>query len=64
MLCLHCGGKDIEKKGEQQFYAWNCFVEMDIFNNEMTMQQVEKDGSLHSLNDLFSDQERRFYDAP
>jgi len=61
MQCPNCSGKDIGKIGPDQYYCWNCFIEMDVSDNEFTILQVEKDGSLHSLDDLFTDQERRIW---
>lgn len=57
--CPNCGGKDIGKIGSQNYYCWTCFIEMSVFNNELTIHQVESDGSLSSLNDLFSEEERK-----
>lgn len=58
MQCPNCGRKDIGKIGMNQYYCWNCFIEMTVSNNQLTIQQVEKDGSLQSLDDLFTDEER------
>ncbi len=55
--CPNCGGKDIGKIGTNQYYCWNCFVEMSLVGNQVSsIYQVEEDGSLHSLNDLFFDE--------
>ncbi|MFS0672902.1 MULTISPECIES: hypothetical protein [Ornithinibacillus] len=59
MRCPNCSSKDIGKIGSQQFYCWNCFVEMSVSGNELTVHQVEADGSLSSLNDLFTEEERK-----
>lgn len=59
MRCPNCNGKDIGKIGMDQFYCWNCCVEMTVSGNAMTIQQVKKDGSLQSMNDLFTEQERK-----
>jgi hypothetical protein len=59
MRCPNCSSKDIGKIGSQQFYCWNCFVEMSVTGNELTIHQVESDGSLSSLNDLFTEEERK-----
>jgi len=61
MQCPNCNGKDIGIIGPEQYYCWNCFIEMKVSNNEITIQQVKKDGSLQSLDDLFSDRERRIW---
>lgn len=59
MRCPNCNGKDIGKIGAQDYYCWTCFIEMSVINNELTIHQVEADGSLSSLNDLFSEEERK-----
>lgn len=59
MRCPNCASKDIGKIGAQNYYCWSCFVEMTVVNNELTVHQIEADGSLSSLNDLFSDEELR-----
>ncbi|WP_138415621.1 DUF2797 domain-containing protein [Aquibacillus sediminis] len=58
MHCPNCKGKNIGKIGNQQFYCWNCFIELSLFNGVLNVHQVELDGSLSSLNDLFSEDER------
>lgn len=56
MICPNCQSKDIGKIGTNQYYCWNCFVEMSMSGNQISsIYQVEEDGSLHSLNDLFLD---------
>ncbi|RDW19342.1 hypothetical protein CWR48_09540 [Oceanobacillus arenosus] len=59
MRCPNCNGKDIGKIGSQNYYCWTCFVEMTILNNELTLHQIEADGSLSSLNDLFTEEQRK-----
>ncbi|MBY7143296.1 hypothetical protein KFZ56_09545 [Virgibacillus sp. NKC19-3] len=59
MRCPNCNGKDIGKIGAQDYYCWTCFIEMSVINNELAIHQVEADGSLSSLNDLFSEEERK-----
>jgi hypothetical protein len=45
------------KVGTNQFYCWNCFVELTVAGDEISaVFQVEEDGSLSSLNDLFLDE--------
>lgn len=61
MRCPNCHGKDIGKIGASQYYCWNCFIEMTVQNNKLTIHQVEADGSLSSLNDLFNEDERTIY---
>lgn len=59
MQCPNCNGKDIGKIGPNQYYCWNCFIEMTVLDSVLAIQQVEKDGSLSSLDDLFTEQERK-----
>lgn len=52
--CPNCSGKDIGKIGTNQYYCWTCFVELSLTGDQVSsIYQVEEDGSLHSLNDLF-----------
>lgn len=59
MHCPNCKQKNIGKIGSQQFYCWNCFIELSVSEDMLDIKQVEADGSLSSLNDLFSDDERK-----
>ncbi len=59
MQCPNCGSKDIGKIGAQQFYCWSCFIEMTVKGKLLTVHQVEADGSLSSLNDLFTEDQRK-----
>ncbi|HLR08291.1 MAG TPA: hypothetical protein VK136_03375 [Bacillota bacterium] len=59
LQCPNCDGKDIGKIGAQQYYCWNCFIEISVFHNKLTIHQVEADGSLSSLDDFFTDEERK-----
>lgn len=59
MRCPNCNGRDIGKIGVQQYYCWTCFIEMAVVNDELKVHQVEADGSLSSLDDLFSQEERK-----
>lgn len=59
MRCPNCNGKDIGKIGAQNYYCWTCFIEMTVDNEKLTIHQVEADGSLSSLDDLFSEDERK-----
>ncbi|HBI03236.1 MAG TPA: hypothetical protein DDY49_04295 [Paenibacillaceae bacterium] len=54
--CPNCHGKNIGKIGTNQYYCWNCFVEFVATGEKISsVYQVEEDGTLHSLNDLFFD---------
>lgn len=59
MECPNCNRKDIGKIGSSQFYCWNCFIEITVVNEKIVIYQIESDGSLSSLNDLFTDEERK-----
>ncbi len=53
MKCPNCSSKDIGKIGSHQFYCWGCFIELTVNNGKMSVYQVEEDGTLSSLDDLF-----------
>ncbi|WP_100406610.1 hypothetical protein [Bacillus solitudinis] len=57
MRCPNCQNKDIGKIGTNQYYCWNCFVEMSLLQGKLSLHQVEEDGSLSSLDDLFEEQD-------
>lgn len=59
MKCPNCSSKDIGKIGVNQYYCWNCFVELSIQKGIMHVHQVEEDGLLSSLDDLFSEEDRQ-----
>ncbi len=58
--CPNCHSKDIGKIGVNQFYCWSCFIEMTVASGLILTHQVEEDGSLSSLDDLFEEDDRRF----
>lgn len=53
MKCPNCSSKDIGKIGSHQFYCWGCFIELTVNGEKMSVYQVEEDGTLSSLDDLF-----------
>jgi hypothetical protein len=59
MHCPNCQSKNIGKIGSQQYYCWNCFIELSDLGGILDVHQVESDGSLSSLNDLFTEDERK-----
>ena len=59
MHCPNCKEKNIGKIGNHQYYCWNCFIEFSTIGGVIDVNQVELDGSLSSLNDLFSEEERQ-----
>ncbi|MFO1443033.1 hypothetical protein KDN24_07360 [Bacillus sp. Bva_UNVM-123] len=60
LKCPNCQSKDIGKIGINQYYCWGCFIELTLLNGEIFTHQVEEDGTLSSLDDLFGDGERRY----
>jgi hypothetical protein len=57
MRCPNCNSKDIGKIGSHQFYCWGCFIELTVNGDKMSVYQVEEDGTLSSLDDLFFEEE-------
>jgi hypothetical protein len=58
LRCPNCHSHDLGRVGTNQLYCWHCFVEMTIENDRISsVYQVEEDGSLTSLNDLFFDED-------
>lgn len=57
MKCPNCSRNDLGKIGVNQYYCWNCFIELSLTNGKLSLNQVEEDGSLTSLDDLFDDGE-------
>ncbi|ATH92594.1 hypothetical protein ACH95_10210 [Bacillus glycinifermentans] len=58
LICPNCKGKDIGKIGVNQYYCWGCFIELTLSKGKISTHQVEEDGTLSSLDDLFTDDER------
>ncbi|WP_112181437.1 MULTISPECIES: hypothetical protein [Paraliobacillus] len=59
MYCPNCKGKNIGKIGNQHYYCWNCFIELTVMEGVFNMHEVEEDGSLSSLDDLFTEEDRK-----
>ncbi|MCP8616963.1 hypothetical protein [Salirhabdus salicampi] len=57
MQCPNCQGKNLGKIGHQQFYCWNCLIELAVVNGKINVHEVEEDGSLSSLDDLFNEED-------
>lgn len=55
MRCPNCQNKNLGKLSANQYYCWVCFIEMTLSDGKWSLNQVEEDGSLTSLNDLFDD---------
>ncbi|WP_108669493.1 hypothetical protein [Peribacillus acanthi] len=58
--CPNCSSKDIGKIGVNQYYCWGCFIELSVSKGMINTHQVEEDGSLSSLDDLFEEEDRRY----
>ncbi len=59
MYCPNCKSKEIGRIGVNQFYCWDCFIELSVEGGILHTHQVEEDGSLSSLDDIFSEEERK-----
>lgn len=59
MHCPNCKNKDLGKIGANQFYCWDCFIELTVSDGKLSLNQVEEDGSLTSLDDLFEEEDMR-----
>lgn len=57
MKCINCNSIDIGKIGPRQYFCWNCCIEMSYAGDKLDVYQVEADGSVSSLNDLFVPEE-------
>lgn len=53
MKCPVCGGVQVGKVGNDQYYCWNCFVEFNTSKGKISLYEVAEDGSLVCLNDSF-----------
>lgn len=59
LVCPNCREKQIGKLSPTSYYCWVCSIELTVSGNELHIHQVEADGTLSSLDDLFSKEERR-----
>ncbi|WP_044023126.1 hypothetical protein [Bacillus sp. SG-1] len=59
LKCPNCQSKDIGKIGINQYYCWKCFIELSITKGVIHTHQVEEDGTLSSLDDLFDEEDRQ-----
>ncbi|MGV3488132.1 MAG: hypothetical protein ACO1OC_06050 [Tuberibacillus sp.] len=59
MNCPNCKSKNLGKIGVNQFYCWDCFIELTLQKGRLSLSQVEEDGSLTTLDDLFDENELR-----
>ncbi|MBT2677383.1 hypothetical protein QNH36_17325 [Mesobacillus sp. AQ2] len=60
LSCPNCRSKDIGKIGINQYYCWNCFIELSLNKGLIHTHQVEEDGTLSSLDDLFDEDQRQY----
>lgn len=58
MRCPNCNDKNLGKIGNHVYYCWNCYIELTVSGNQLSLNQIEEDGSLTSLDDLFCDDEK------
>lgn len=58
MQCPNCKGKNLGKIGIQLYYCWSCYLELVVKKDKFHIHQIEADGSVSPLNDLFSEEER------
>jgi hypothetical protein len=47
------------KIGVNQYYCWGCYIELTINKGLVYTHQVEEDGTLSSLDDLFNEEDRK-----
>jgi len=59
MNCPNCKRKNLGKIGVNQYYCWDCFIELTLQKDRLSLSQVEEDGSLTTLDDLFEEHELR-----
>ncbi|MBA4601325.1 hypothetical protein [Thermoactinomyces mirandus] len=58
--CPNCNSHDLGKIGANHHYCWHCFIEITTEEDRIaSVYQVEEDGSLTSLNDLFLEESSR-----
>jgi len=58
LICPNCKRKNLGKIGVNQYYCWDCFIELSVSKGMIHAHQVEEDGTLSSLDDLFDEHER------
>lgn len=50
--CPICGQRDIGKVGADQYYCWDCCVEFMVREQDVTIYNVEADGTLTLYSDM------------
>ena len=63
LSCPNCQSRDIGKIAANQYYCWNCFIELSVQGDRLSTHQVEEDGSLSSLDDLFTEDDLRLQET-
>ncbi|WP_100488677.1 hypothetical protein [Sporolactobacillus pectinivorans] len=53
MKCPNCSSTNIGKLSANQYYCWDCFIELTLEDGKLSLSQVEEDGTLTTLDDLF-----------
>ncbi|SDI93578.1 hypothetical protein [Salimicrobium halophilum] len=53
MSCPNCMSREIGRIGVNRFYCWNCCIEIFQAGGRWNVAEIDWDGSLCSLNDLF-----------
>lgn len=61
LKCPSCTSIDIGKIGSQQYYCWNCFKEMTLLNDRVSIHYIESDGSLSSAEEIYVMEESNEY---
>jgi hypothetical protein len=59
LRCPNCSSKNLGKIGVNHYYCWNCYIELALSDGVYSLNQVEEDGSLTTLDDLFDETERQ-----
>nr|WP_253288729.1 hypothetical protein [Amphibacillus sp. MSJ-3] len=59
MQCINCQSKNLGKIAPDHYYCWNCYIELRKKQDIFHVHEVDLDGSLLSLDDLFTEAERR-----
>ncbi|KPD01685.1 hypothetical protein LR69_00300 [Geobacillus sp. BCO2] len=49
LICPNCKRKNLGKIGVNQYYCWDCFIELSVSKGMIHAHQVEEDGTLSSL---------------
>ena len=57
MNCPNCKGIDIGKISDTEYYCWQCCIQMIQKKQRINIYEIEADGSLSSLDDLYNKDE-------